>query len=80
MGRLTRAAVVLLTTALAVLFGFGCVLAALFEMQGFGSPRDQGPRPLYLAALAVGFTMCVAAPVVVRRLYDRLTGAARETA
>jgi len=43
------------------LFALGCALAALFEIQGFGGPRDQGPRPLYLIALAVGFVLCVAA-------------------
>ena len=63
---------VLLTTAFAVLFGIGCLLAVLFEMQGFATPQDQGPRPLYLASLVVGFILCVAAPFAVRKVYDRV--------
>lgn len=74
---MARATLVFLTTALAVLFGFGCLLAALFEIQGFGSPRDQGPRPLYLASLAAGLLACVVAPAVVGRLYDRVTASGR---
>ena len=61
-----------MTTALSVLFGIGSVLAALFEMQGFGGPPDQGPRPLYLASLTVAFALCVAGPFVVARIFDRL--------
>lgn len=68
----SRAVVVLLTTALAVLFGVGCLLAALFELQGFGGPRDQGPRPLYLASLLLGLVVCIAAPFTLRRAHDQI--------
>ena len=71
---MVRTAVLLVTTALSVLFAVGSVLAAVFELQGFGSPRDEGPRPLYLASLAVGFFLCVAAPFLVRKACDRLAG------
>jgi len=71
MAWLPRAVVIFVVTCLSVLFALGCALAALFELQGFGAPRDEG-RPLYLASLTVAFVACVAAPVAVRRLYDYL--------
>ena len=48
--------------ALGALFAVGCVLAALFEAQGFGGERDTEPRAGYLLLLAVGLVLCVAAP------------------
>ena len=38
----------------------GCVLAFIFELDGFGTPRDAGPRPLYLAGYVVLAIGCVA--------------------
>ena len=70
-----RAVIFLLTTGLSVLFGLGCILAALFEIQGFGGPPDGGPRPFYLAALALAFIVCIAAPWAVLRAYDRSVAA-----
>ena len=50
--------------ALGTLAAFGCLLAALFEVDGFGGPRDQGPRPGYLIVLALGFVASVLIPVL----------------
>jgi hypothetical protein len=52
---------------LGALLAVGCVIAALFELQGFGGPRDAGPRAGYLLALAAGFVASVAVPVVLWR-------------
>ena len=49
------------------LLAVGCVIAALFELQGFGGPRDAGPRPGYLLALAAGFAASVLVPVALWR-------------
>ena len=57
-----RGAVVAVATALGALFAVGCVLAALFEAQGFGRPRDTDPRTGYLLLLAVAFVACVGVP------------------
>jgi hypothetical protein len=56
--------VVILTTGLGALFAVGCVVAVLFEVQGFGRGDDE-PRMWYIFALALGFVACVAAPVAV---------------
>jgi cytochrome c biogenesis protein CcdA len=53
------------------LFALGCALAILFEVQGFGAEQDQGPRPLYLIALALGFVLCIAALPLTRSLLAR---------
>lgn len=60
--------VVAVATALGALFAVGCVIAALFEVQGFGRPRDTDPRTGYLLLLALGFAACVAVPAFVWRL------------
>jgi len=49
------------------LLAVGCVIAALFELQGFGGPRDAGPRAGYLVALAASFAASVAVPVALWR-------------
>lgn len=63
-----KAAVVVSTALLGALLGVGCVLAALFELQGFGTPRDTEPRRWYLASLGVGLVLCVAVPLGLWRL------------
>lgn len=60
-----------LALALGMLAAIGCLLAALFEVQGFGGPRDQGPRFGYLVELAVAFVAAVLIPAV---LWRRLLG------
>jgi hypothetical protein len=62
---------VALAVALGALVAVGCLLAALFEVQGFGGPRDQGPRTGYLIELALGLVAAVVVPVV---LWRRLLG------
>lgn len=58
--------------ALGTLSAFGCALAVLFELQGFGAPREEGPRPLYLLALAFGLLLSIFLPVLAwRRLLPR---------
>lgn len=52
---------------LGALFAAGCLIAILFEVQGFGRARDTDPRLGYLALLALGLVVCVAAPFVVWR-------------
>jgi hypothetical protein len=65
-----KAVVAVAVIALGALAAFGCLLAALFERDGFGSARDQGPRTVYLIELAAGFVASVAVPAVVcRRLF-----------
>jgi hypothetical protein len=56
--------------SLGTLAAFGCLLAAYFEQDGFGGPRDQGPRTGYLVELGAGFVASVVVPAVVcRRLF-----------
>ena len=57
-----RGLVVAVATALGALFAVGCVLAALFEAQGFRRPRDTDPRAGYLLLLAAALVACVAVP------------------
>ena len=59
--------VVAISFGLGALFAVGCVLAALFEAQGFGGPRDQPPRTGYMLELAFTFVACVAIPAFVSR-------------
>jgi ABC-type sugar transport system permease subunit len=51
---------------LGALFAIGSVLAAMFEVQGFGRPPSD-PRPLYLASLALAFFASIAVPVLLAR-------------
>jgi hypothetical protein len=69
--RLLKSVAVGAAFALGTLAAFGCLLAALFELDGFGGPRDQGPRSGYLIQLAVGFVASVLIPVL---LWRRLLG------
>lgn len=46
----------------------GCLLAALFELQGFGTPRDAEPRAGYLVALALGLGASVGVPLALWRI------------
>jgi hypothetical protein len=55
--------VVVAAAALGALFAIGCLIAALFEVQGFGRPRDTDPRAGYLFLLALAFAACIAVPV-----------------
>ena len=71
MQRLLKYVAVGVAVALGALAGVGCLLAALFEVQGFGGPRDQGPRFSYLVELAVVFVVAVLIPVF---LWRRLLG------
>ena len=52
---------------LGALLALGCLVAAMLEADGFGAPGGE-PRPAYLAALAIGLTASLAAPVVLLRL------------
>ena len=66
-----RYVVVIVAAGLGALFGVGCLIAALFELQGFGAPRDTDPRALYLLSLGLGFAVCVAGPLALWRLLFR---------
>lgn len=63
-----RLIVVVAAAALGALFAAGCGLAAVFELQGFGGPRDSDPRPLYIATMALGVVACVLVPLVLWRV------------
>ncbi len=70
--RLLKSIPVAVAVALGALAAFGCLLAALFEVDGFGGPRDQGPRSGYLIVeLALGFVASILIPVL---LWRRLLG------
>jgi branched-subunit amino acid ABC-type transport system permease component len=62
-----KVVVVAAAVALGALFAFGCVLAALFEAQGFGD-RDSDPRTWYVVAMGAAFVACIAVPVALWRL------------
>ena len=62
-----RGLVVAVAAALGGLLALGSVLAALFEVQGFGRPRDADPRIGYLFLLALGLAACIAVPVALWR-------------
>lgn len=57
-----RALVVGAGVLLGALFAVGCLLAALFEAQGFGRERDTDPRTGYLLLLALGLAASVTLP------------------
>jgi len=61
-GRAPGVLAVAAAAALGALFAVGCVLAALFEAQGFGRERDTAPRAGYLLLLALAFAASVAVP------------------
>jgi hypothetical protein len=62
-----KVVLVMVIGVLGALFALGCVLAALFELQGFGGPRDTDPRTWYLLACAAGAFVCVIAPLALWR-------------
>ena len=47
--------------AVGVMVTAGCLLALMFEVEGFGAPRD-GPRGGYVALLSAGALLGVAIP------------------
>ena len=51
------------TALLCALVAIGCGLAILFELDGFGRPRDTEPRLWYVALLALGLVVSAAVPV-----------------
>ena len=56
--------IVVVAVALAgALAALGCLLAGLFELQGFGRPRDADPRAGYLAVLGLGLFASVMIPL-----------------
>ena len=57
-----RGLAVAVAAALGALFGAGCLLAALFDAQGFGGEPDTDPRAGYLLLLAAAFVACVGVP------------------
>lgn len=65
----TRAAASLaLVAALAVvgtLVVLGCLLAVMLELDGFGRPRDTGPRAGYLVLLGAGAALGAVVPSAV---------------
>jgi protein-S-isoprenylcysteine O-methyltransferase Ste14 len=66
--QVARVVVVLVAALLGALTVVGCVIAALFELQGFGGERDADPRTAYLAALGVGLVAGIAVPLALWRV------------
>ena len=65
-----RPLAVVAATAAGALAAIGFWLAALFELDGFGTERDTDPRASYIALYAIGFLVSVGAPLALwRRLY-----------
>ena len=62
-----RLAIVVTLGAVGALAAVGCVLAGLFELQGFGGPRDSDPRALYLCGLAILLTASLGVPLLAWR-------------
>ena len=60
-----RIAVVLLLVAAGVVAVLGSGLALLFEVQGFGGPRDPAPRPGHVLGYGAGALLGVVVPGVV---------------
>jgi hypothetical protein len=52
---------------LGTLLAAGFLIAALFEAQGFGRPRDTDPRAAYLLLLALGLAASVVGPAYLWR-------------
>lgn len=64
--KVLKGIVVAAAAALGALFAVGCVIAAAFEVQGFGD-RDGDPSRGYLLLLALAFVACIATPVALWR-------------
>lgn len=61
---------------LGLIGAIGCFIAALFERDGFGRPRDSEPRSWYLALLVLGVVTCIAVPGwIAARAWGRAVGA-----
>ncbi len=65
--RALKVVTVVTAGCLGALFAIGFLLEALFEIQGFGGPRDHPPRASHLIAAAVGFAACVIVPALLAR-------------
>ena len=57
-----RIGAALIATVVSAFFAIGFAIAILFELQGFGRPRDTDPRLWYVALLVLGLAACVAVP------------------
>ena len=64
-----RTTAALVAAVAGAFFAVGFAIAILFELQGFGRPRDTDPRVWYVALLVAGLLTCVDVPV---RLAQRL--------
>ncbi|HUQ40232.1 MAG TPA: hypothetical protein VM030_08755 [Acidimicrobiales bacterium] len=73
--RAARGVAVAGLVAAGALTTIGCVVALVFERDGFGRPRDAQVRPFYVVLLAVGAAAGVVVPIVVGRM---LLGAGRD--
>lgn len=60
--RVMRSAAAALAALVGAFGAIGCLIAALFERDGFGRPRDSEPRTWYLLLLSAGLVACVAIP------------------
>ena len=61
---------------LGVIGAIGCFIAALFERDGFGRPRDSEPRSWYVALLGLGVVTCITIPGwIAARAWGRAVGA-----
>ena len=66
-----RGVMALVLLGLGLFTASGCALAILFELQGFGGPRDEGPRALYISALSLGLLLSLLMPMVAWRWWAR---------
>jgi uncharacterized membrane protein YccC len=63
-----RIVVVLASAVAGAVVVVGCLLAGLFEIQGFGTPRDAEPRTGRLVGFALGIAAGVAIPLALWRI------------
>ena len=61
-----RIPLVIASFALGAMLAIGCLIAVMFEADGFGG-RDGGPRWGYMASLAVGLAASVGSPFLILR-------------
>jgi hypothetical protein len=60
---------------LGLIRAIGCFIAALFDRNGFGRPRDSEPRGWYVALLGLGVVACIAIPGwIAARAWGRAVG------
>ena len=62
-----RIGAALVATVVGAFFAVGFAIAILFELQGFGRPRDTDARLWYVALLVLGLAACVAVPAWLSR-------------